>query len=113
VGKVEEILDEYCEGTATLTATAEGLKYGLANGLAVEEDVRGAIDRLVGDGRLAAQSAAKLLVMLAVPTPVEADGRTVFRASPETGRGREDDVSCLLCHGEVGAAQRSGLVDVA
>jgi serine/threonine protein kinase len=88
VGKVEEILEEYCEGTATLTATAEAIKYGLANGLAVEEHVRGAIDRLVGDGRLAAQSAAKLLVMLAVPTPVEADGRTVFRASPETGRGQ-------------------------
>ena len=88
VGKVEEILDEFCEGTATLAATAEAIQYGLGSGLVAEEHVQGTIDRLVGDGRLAAQSAAKLLVMLAAPGPVETDGRTVFRASPETGRSQ-------------------------
>ena len=54
--KVEEILDEFCSGRATLAAAEAALQQGRSSGVIDEAQLRAVVDRFVSDGQLAAVS---------------------------------------------------------
>ena len=83
--KVEEILDEFCSGRATLAAAEAALQQGRSSGVIDEAQLRAVVDRFVSDGRLAAEAAARLAGLTGAR--VEAADATVFRPAGDTARG--------------------------